>query len=159
MTRAKGGTVVFSEVKTRRTDAYGSPAEAVTVSKQRKLRALAGRWLEELVRVSTAPVVRDRPRDAREFLDYLAEAEKEALPAEPAPATTADPATAGPGDRLDGDLIVKRRLGRGGSANVLLVAREEALRLARFVAPGVARDLGDARPDGKKLGNSLSRAA
>ena len=40
----------------------------------------AGRWLEEMVRVSTAPVVRDRPRDAREFLDYLAEAEKEALP-------------------------------------------------------------------------------
>jgi serine/threonine protein kinase len=84
----------------------------------------AGRWLEELVRVSTAPVVRDRPRDAREFLDYLAEAEKEALPPEPAPAATADPATAGIGDRLDNDLIVKRRLGRGGSADVLLVDRE-----------------------------------
>lgn len=86
----------------------------------------AGRWLEELVRVSTAPVVRDRPRDAREFLDYLAEAEKEALPAEPPPATTADPATAGPGDRFDGNLILKRRLGRGGSADVLLVEREES---------------------------------
>jgi serine/threonine protein kinase len=86
----------------------------------------AGRWLEELVRVSTAPVVRDRPRDAREFLDYLAEAEKEATPPEPARMAVADPLTAGPGDRLDGDLIVKRRLGRGGSANVLLVAREES---------------------------------
>jgi serine/threonine protein kinase len=86
----------------------------------------AGRWLEELVRVSTAPIVRDRPRDAREFLDYLAEAEKEALPPDPAPATTVDPATAGPGDRLDGGLIVKRRLGRGGSADVLLVEREGA---------------------------------
>ena len=84
----------------------------------------AGRWLEEMVRVSTAPVVRDRPRDAREFLDYLAEAEKEALPAEPPPAATVDPATAGPGDRLDGGLIVKRRLGRGGSADALLVERE-----------------------------------
>jgi serine/threonine protein kinase len=84
----------------------------------------AGRWLEELVRVSTAPVVRDRPRDAREFLDYLAEAEKEALPPEPFPATTADPATASPGDRLDGGLTVKRRLGRGGGADVLLVERE-----------------------------------
>src|SRR5262249_8986899 len=83
----------------------------------------AGRWLEELVRVSTAPIVRDRPRDAREFLDYLAEAEKEALPPEPALAATADPATAGPGDRLDGDLIVKRRLGRGGRAGVLLGRR------------------------------------
>ena len=77
----------------------------------------AGRWLEEMVRVSTAPIVRDRLRDAREFLDYLAEAEKEALPPEPAPTT--DPAAAGPGERLDGDLIVKRRLGRGGSADVL----------------------------------------
>src|SRR4051795_806926 len=27
-----------------------------------------GRWLEELVRAATAPLVRDRPRDAREFL-------------------------------------------------------------------------------------------
>ena len=35
-----------------------------------------------------------------------------------------DPATAGPGDRLDGGLIVKRRLGRGGSADTLLVERE-----------------------------------
>ena len=86
----------------------------------------AGRWLEEMVRVSTAPVVRDRPRDAREFLDYLAEAEKEALPPEPTPAGTVDPATAGPGDRLDHGLIVKHRLGRGGSADVLLVEREES---------------------------------
>jgi len=28
-----------------------------------------GTWLEEMVRVATAPVVRDRPRDAREFLE------------------------------------------------------------------------------------------
>ncbi len=85
-----------------------------------------GRWLEEMVRAATAPVVRDRPRDAREFLDYLAEAEKEALPAAPTPTTNADPGTANPGDRLDGDLIVKGRLGRGGSADVLLVLREGA---------------------------------
>jgi serine/threonine protein kinase len=84
----------------------------------------AGRWLEEMVRASTAPVVRDRPRDAREFLDYLAEAEKEALPPEPAPATTVDPAIANPSDRLDDGLIVKRRLARGGSADVLVVVRE-----------------------------------
>lgn len=84
----------------------------------------AGRWLEEMVRAATAPVVRDRPRDAREFLDYLAEAEKEALPAEPAAASTVDPAIAGSGDQLGEGLIVKRRLGRGGSADVLLVERE-----------------------------------
>lgn len=39
------GLVVFCEVKTRRGDAYGTPAEAVTVAKQRRLRLLAARWL------------------------------------------------------------------------------------------------------------------
>lgn len=82
-------------------------------------------WLEEMVRVATAPVVRDRPRHAREFLDYLAEAEKEALPPEPAPPQRADPATAAPNDQLDGDLTVVKRLGRGGSADVLLVRRAD----------------------------------
>ncbi|MFK4511795.1 BREX system serine/threonine kinase PglW [Bradyrhizobium daqingense] len=86
----------------------------------------AGRWLQEMVRVSTAPVVRDRPRDAREFLDYLAEAEEEALPPQPTPAATVDPATANPGQRLEGELTVKRRLPRGGSADVLVVVREGA---------------------------------
>ena len=85
-----------------------------------------GTWLEEMVRVATAPVVRDRPRDAREFLDYLAEAEKEALPPEPAPPPLADPATAGPGDRLDGGFTVVNRLGRGGSADALLVRRDDS---------------------------------
>jgi len=86
----------------------------------------AGRWLEEMVRAATAPVVRDRPRDAREFLDYLAEAEEEARPREPATETgTVDPTVAAPGDRLDGGLVVKRRLARGGTAMALLVEREE----------------------------------
>lgn len=87
----------------------------------------AGRWLEEMVRAATAPVVPDRPRDAREFLDYLALAEEEARPPEPAsPVTVVDPAAAEPGDCLDGGLIVKRRLGRGGSADALLVEHEGA---------------------------------
>ncbi|MGH2689128.1 MAG: YraN family protein [Actinomycetota bacterium] len=42
---ARGSTVVFCEVKTRSGDAFGIPAEAVTVSKQRRLRHLAVRWL------------------------------------------------------------------------------------------------------------------
>ena len=42
---ARGSTVVFCEVKTRSGDAFGTPVEAVTVSKQRRLRQLAVRWL------------------------------------------------------------------------------------------------------------------
>ena len=42
----RGTTVVFCEVKTRRSDAYGAPVEAVTFAKQRRLRGLALRWLD-----------------------------------------------------------------------------------------------------------------
>jgi putative endonuclease len=38
-------TVVFCEVKTRRGDAFGLPAEAVTARKQLRIRKLAGQWL------------------------------------------------------------------------------------------------------------------
>lgn len=44
---AHGGTVVFCEVKTRRSGAFGAPVEAVTAPKARRLRALARRWLAE----------------------------------------------------------------------------------------------------------------
>jgi putative endonuclease len=44
---ARDGEVVFCEVKTRRSTAYGAPVEAVTVAKQRKLRTLALRWLAD----------------------------------------------------------------------------------------------------------------
>ena len=40
-----GVTIVFVEVKTRSSDAYGSPAAAVTPTKQRRLRSLAIEWL------------------------------------------------------------------------------------------------------------------
>jgi putative endonuclease len=39
--------VVFCEVKTRTSTAFGTPEEAVTLSKQRRLRRLAARWLAE----------------------------------------------------------------------------------------------------------------
>jgi putative endonuclease len=44
---AGDGTVVFCEVKTRRGDRFGAPFEAVTIAKQRRVRALAVRWLRE----------------------------------------------------------------------------------------------------------------
>ena len=40
-------TIVFCEVKTRSSDAFGLPAEAVTRAKRERLRHLAARWLEE----------------------------------------------------------------------------------------------------------------
>ena len=51
-----GRAFVFCEVKTRTSDAFGSPAEAVNRAKQERLRRLAARWLTE------APL---RPREIR----------------------------------------------------------------------------------------------
>ena len=39
------GTVVFCEVKTRRSTTFGAPIEAITARKQQQLRSLALRWL------------------------------------------------------------------------------------------------------------------
>ena len=50
------GVIVFCEVKTRRGDAYGRPAEAIRPDKVRRLRRLATRWLAES---------EVRPRDLR----------------------------------------------------------------------------------------------
>lgn len=44
---SRPGTIVFCEVKTRSTEAYGTPAEAVVWSKRRRLRRLAGQWLAD----------------------------------------------------------------------------------------------------------------
>lgn len=44
---ARGRLLVFCEVKTRTGTGFGLPAEAVTFSKQRRLRHLATRWLVE----------------------------------------------------------------------------------------------------------------
>ena len=41
----RDGTVVFCEVKTRSSTAYGHPAEAVDRRKQQRIRALAVQWL------------------------------------------------------------------------------------------------------------------
>ena|SRR5918996_4287553 len=49
---ARPGEVVFCEVKTRASDRFGVPAEAVTAAKRRRLRALAARFLAEHPAVS-----------------------------------------------------------------------------------------------------------
>ena len=82
-----------------------------------------GNDLEDFVRIATAPMVRDRPRDGREFLDYLALAEEEARPRAPAPSALADPTTAAKGDPLGSDLVFLRRLGTGSTALAALVHR------------------------------------
>ncbi|MDP9433689.1 MAG: YraN family protein [Actinomycetota bacterium] len=42
-----GAVLVFVEVKTRSGSGFGEPAEAVTLTKARRLRVLACRWLAE----------------------------------------------------------------------------------------------------------------
>ncbi len=82
-----------------------------------------GEFLQEMVRASTAPIVGDRIRSVAEFLDYLKLAEEERRPAEPK-TETADPSTANADDVLEGGLTVIKRLGRGSTADALLVKRE-----------------------------------
>ena len=43
----RDATIVFCEVKTRSSLAFGSPLEAVTLVKQRRIRRLAAAWLRE----------------------------------------------------------------------------------------------------------------
>jgi putative endonuclease len=50
-------TIVFSEVKTRRSDRYGPPGAAVGTTKQRRIRLLALEWLK----------AHDRERDGIRF--------------------------------------------------------------------------------------------
>jgi putative endonuclease len=62
----EGSTLVFCEVKTRSSTAYGDPAEAVVGAKATRLRRLAGRWLEEHpghwaeLRIDVVSVLRQR---------------------------------------------------------------------------------------------------
>jgi putative endonuclease len=43
----RGRWVVFCEVKTRSSNRFGAPVEAITRVKQQRIRALAARWLGE----------------------------------------------------------------------------------------------------------------
>lgn len=62
----EGSTLVVCEVKTRSSDAYGTPHEAVTAAKAARLRRLAARWIQQSgarpadVRFDLVAVVRPR---------------------------------------------------------------------------------------------------
>src|SRR5207253_2258027 len=43
----RGRTIVFCEVKTRGSDAFGLPVEAVSRSKRQRVRVLAATWLDD----------------------------------------------------------------------------------------------------------------
>jgi putative endonuclease len=43
----RGAEVVFCEVKSRATAAFGTPAEAVTHEKRQRIRHLAARWIQD----------------------------------------------------------------------------------------------------------------
>lgn len=43
----RGSVIAVCEVKTRSSNAFGSPAEAVDWQKQRRIRRLAAQWLSE----------------------------------------------------------------------------------------------------------------
>ena len=47
MIARRGSVVVVCEVKTRSSLAFGTPAEAVGVEKQQRIRKLAAQWLSE----------------------------------------------------------------------------------------------------------------
>lgn len=78
--------------------------------------------LQELIRLSTHPDVSLRVASMEEFLARLTEVEKDLRP--PPDERTVDPADARADDRLEGGFVVIQRLGRGASADALLVTRE-----------------------------------
>jgi putative endonuclease len=72
-----GRELVVCEVKTRTTEAYGAPFEAVTWSKQRRLRRLAGLWRDDhtdlarglALRIDVISIL--RPPSGRAHLEHL----------------------------------------------------------------------------------------
>ena len=72
-----GSLIVFCEVKTRRTDAFGSPSEAVNAAKRARIRRLAAQWLAARrpgpvdLRFDVVSVI---VRDGRELVTHIPDA-------------------------------------------------------------------------------------
>jgi putative endonuclease len=73
----RGSLLVFCEVKTRSSESFGLPAEAVGFHKRRRLRRLAGRWVSEhrthasAVRFDVVSVI---VREGRTFVTHIPDA-------------------------------------------------------------------------------------
>jgi serine/threonine protein kinase len=111
----------------------GTPPATSPLELGEKLRARGGLQLsdvidganaelQELIRLATHPDVSLRIVSMDEFLARLTDVERELRlpPAE----KTVDPADAKADDRLEGGFAVVRRLGRGASADAVLIIRE-----------------------------------
>lgn len=70
-----GGVLVVCEVKTRTSNAYGSPMEAITEVKVARLRRLAAQWIEahhvhpREVRLDVVGII--RPRRGGSVIDHV----------------------------------------------------------------------------------------
>lgn len=70
-----GGVLVICEVKTRSSEEFGNPIQAVTPVKLRRLRRLAAEWIRERgvrpesVRIDVIGIV--RPRGSQPILEHL----------------------------------------------------------------------------------------
>jgi serine/threonine protein kinase len=82
-----------------------------------------GKQLQDLIQYSTHPDVMGRYGSIDEFLQDLDKVVDELTT--PEPEATVDPADAKPEERIEGGFTVIRKMGRGSSADVLLV-REDA---------------------------------
>ncbi len=77
---------------------------------------------QELIQFATCPDLFTRYVSVQEFLDELDRVEDELTT--PDPEATVDPSTASAGDRLEGGFTVVKRMGRGSSADALLVRKD-----------------------------------
>lgn len=81
-----------------------------------------GKQLQDLIQYSTNPDVMGRYGTVDEFLQDLDKVVDELTT--PEPEATVDPAEAKPEERLEGGFTVIRKMGRGSSADVLLVRQD-----------------------------------
>lgn len=111
----------------------GQPPASSAIELLEKIRAGQGLRLSEaldncgahqddLIRYATAPDLVTRLEDMRSFLDELDAVEDELTT--PEPEATVDPSFAKPTERLEGGFTVIKRLGRGSTADALLVRED-----------------------------------